>query len=103
MKLLKQNLTINVTHPSLLYPLANKVVYALKKTFKKWGVWWQVEWNKFIMVDEPVRDKSSPMETNIIPDDNKLGLLWPVLDYCVMKCVQKVNNEGCVVGPRMEW
>ena len=55
------------------------------------------------MVDEPVSDQSSPMGTDIIPEDNKLGLLWPVLDYCVMKCVQKVNNEGCVVGPRMEW
>ena len=50
------------------------------------------------MVDEPVPDQSSPMETDIIPDDNKLGLLWPIMNYCFMKCVQKVNNEGCVVG-----
>ena len=38
------------------------------------------------------------METDIIPDDNKLGLLWPILDYCVMMFVQKSNNEDCVVG-----
>ena len=65
---------------------------------QKWGVWWQVECNKSITVGEPVPDQSSPMETDIIPEDNKLGLLWPVLDFCVMKCVQKANNEGCVVG-----
>ena len=54
------------------------------------------------MVGEPVPDQSSLMETDIIPDDNKLGLLWPVLDYCFMKCVQKVNNEDCVVGTEDE-
>ena len=53
------------------------------------------------MGGEPVPDQSSQMETDIILDDNKLGLLWPNLDYCVMKCVQKSNNEGCVVGK--EW
>ena len=69
---------LHVTSPSLpfpVYPLSNKGVYALKKSFKKWGVWWQVECNKSIMVDEPVPDQSSPMETNITPEDNKLGLL----------------------------
>ena len=30
------------------------------------------------MVGEPVPDQSSPMETGIIPDDNHLGLLWPL-------------------------
>ena len=71
-------LVVTVTPPSLpfpVYPLSNKGVYALKKSFKKWGVWWQVECNKSVMVDEPVPDQSSPMETNIIPEDNKLGLL----------------------------
>ena len=49
------------------------------------------------MVGEPVLDQSSLIETDIIQDDNKLGLLWPILDYCYMKCLQKANNEGCVV------
>ena len=31
--------------------------------------------NKSVMVDEPVPDQSSPMGTDIIPEDNKLGLL----------------------------
>ena len=52
-----------------------KVPKPKKKSLKKLGVWWQVESNKSIMVDEPVPDQSSPMETDIIPEDNKLGLL----------------------------
>ena len=52
-----------------------KVPKPKKKSLKQWGVWWQVEYNKSITVDEPVQDQSSPMETDIIPEDNKLGLL----------------------------
>ena len=42
-----------------------------------------------MMVGEPVADQSSPMETNIIPDNNKPGLLWSVLYSCIVKCIQK--------------
>ena len=45
---------------------------------------------KLRMVGEPVADQSSPMETNIIPDNNKPGLLWSVLYSCIMKCIQKL-------------
>ena len=38
-------------------------------------------------VGEPVPDHSSPMETNIIPDNNKPGLLWSVLYNGIMKCI----------------
>ena len=48
------------------------------------------------MVGEPVLGRNNPMETDSIPDDNKLERPG-VLDSRVRKCVQKVKNEGCVV------
>ena len=43
-----------------------------------------------MMVGELVAYQSSPMETNIIPDNNKPGLLWSVLYSCIVKCIQKL-------------
>ena len=59
--------------PFLVNPLSNKGVYSLKKSLKN-GVYGGKLSNKSIMVDEPVPDQSSPMETDITPEDNKLGL-----------------------------
>ena len=66
------------------HKLSSAILKELLNWTKKWGVLWQVQCNKSIMVGE--LDQSSLMETDIIPDDNKLGLLWPVLDFCVMMC-----------------
>ena len=44
---------------------------------------------KLRMVGEPVADQGSPMETNIMPDNNKPGPLWSVLYSCIVKCIQK--------------
>ena len=38
------------------------------------------------MIDGPVLDQSSLVETNIIPDDYKPGLLCSVLYNCIQKC-----------------
>ena len=50
-----------------------------KKLFnrvKKLKIWWQMK-NETV-VDEPVVDQSSPVETCIVPDDNVPGLLWAI-------------------------
>ena len=47
-----------------------------------------------MMVGELVAYQSSPMETNIIPDNNKPGLLWSVLYSCIVKCIQKLYMFG---------
>ena len=49
------------------------------------------------MVGEPVPDKNSLMETNIIPDNNEPGL-WSVLFSCIMKCIQKYDDVLGFVG-----
>jgi hypothetical protein len=54
---------------------------------QKWRVRGQVYDFKLFMVVEPVPDQNSLMETNIIPDNNKPGLLSSVLLSCIMKCI----------------
>ena len=47
------------------------------------------------MVSEPVPDQSSPVEINIIPDDNEPGLLWSVLYNCdVIVVSEQVTDKS---------
>ena len=39
----------------------------------------EIECDEKWVTCEPIADHSSPVETNIVPDDNVPGLLWPLV------------------------